>query len=358
MDLRVELGRDLNGDPVVWNAHDNAHLTITGQCGQGKSYKMSSMILQLETQGIHTIILDGSGEYGKDAPGKPDAWPPEDARHLDTSSPELPIGTFFQWILPSGKPEDRSQCARRAAGTLKQLFNLGPNQYAYLKEVCYKCLLYSNELSFADIMEHLMSIAASSIDPEEGTPEEAREAKLAASLLPKLDVLEDFPKTNSDWFHAFTKPGTTIIDIQDIYDPYLLKTILEIMLGNLWTHKIRSKSECPLLLVFDECQDLNFKPGSILDRILRKGRKHDICGWFSTQFYKDADMSKALGQAAAAICFRPARQDFRKVAALLAPNDEELYDDCIEALNQLEPGNFFFYDKETPVLVDGWDRDD
>ena len=101
MNLQVYLGRGLDGDAVAWNPRGNAHLTITGQSGQGKSYKLCDMILQLSTQGVHTIILDGSGEYGRDAIGKPAAWPPRDARFLDISSPELPVGTFFPWAMPS-----------------------------------------------------------------------------------------------------------------------------------------------------------------------------------------------------------------------------------------------------------------
>lgn len=359
MNLNIHLGHDLDGDPVIWEARGNAHLTITGQSGQGKSYKLSDMILQLAKQGVHTIVLDGSGEYGRDASGKPPAWPPKGTRFLNISSPELPIGTFFQWALPSGIMESQEQCARRAAGMLQHLFTLGSNQYYLLKEVCTDCLVYSGCLSFSQIINQLTEMAQDVLDAESDIPlTEAREAKLAASLLPRLDILADFPETNPDWFNAFTKPGTTIVDIQDISDPYLLKNILEVLLSNLWTHKIRSSSACPLVLVFDECQDLNFKSGSILDRILRKGRKHDIAGWFSTQWFKNTEMTQALGQSACDLCFRPARRDYKKTAALLAPNDQDLYRDCMEALSQLEPGKFFFYNKEEPILVDGWDTEE
>lgn len=51
--------------------------------------------------GVHTIVLDGSGEYGQEASGKPPAWPPKGTRFLDINSPGLPIGTFFQWALPN-----------------------------------------------------------------------------------------------------------------------------------------------------------------------------------------------------------------------------------------------------------------
>lgn len=134
--------------------------------------------------------------------------------------------------------------------------------------------------------------------------EESAEVKLAVSLLPKLDILSDFPATNPQWFSPFASPGTTVIDVQDVPDPYLLKTILEMLLGNLWTQKVRSRTGCPLVLVFDECQDLNFQAGSILDRILRKGRKYEIAGWFSTQWFQDETMTKALGQTAADIARR------------------------------------------------------
>ena len=354
MNLQVYLGRGLDGDAVAWNPRGNAHLTITGQSGQGKSYKLCDMILQLSTQGVHTIILDGSGEYGRDAIGKPAAWPPRDARFLDISSPELPVGTFFPWAMPSGKMESHEQYARRAAGTLKQLFHLGSNQYAFLKEVCSDCLAYHSELSFTRILGFLTEAAKLAWEPEDATPEESARARLASNLLLKLDLLSDFPHTNPRWFQPFNTPGTTVIDIQDVCDPYLLKTILEMLLGNLWTQKVRSHTGCPLVLVFDECQDLNFKPGGILDRILRKGRKYGIAGWFSTQYFKGSDMTKALGQTAAEIFFRPATRDWPKTASLLAPTDKELYESCMEVFGSLRPGQFFFYDREEPILIDGW----
>lgn len=358
MNLQLRLGRGLDGNAVTWNPKGNAHLTITGQSGQGKSYKLCDMMLQLSTQGVHTIILDGSGEYGEDASGKPPAWPPQNARFLDISSPELPVGTFFPWAMPSGRMERTAQCARRAAGTLKQLFHLGDNQYSYLKSVCQDCLADSQELSFSQIMECLKDTAELAQASKEITPGQSTQAKLASSLLPKMDVLSDFPNTNSHWFDPFTAPGITIIDIQDVPDPYLLKNILEILLGNLWTQKIRNRSGCPLILVFDECQEMNFKPGGILDRILRKGRKYEIAGWFSTQYFKGSDMPKALGQTAAEIFFRPATRDWPKTAALLAPTDKELYESCMEAFGSLRPGQFFFYDREDPILIDGWNAED
>lgn len=262
MKLQIHLGLGLDGEAVAWEPSGNVQLAITGQSGQGKSYKLCDMMLQLSTQGVHTIILDGSGEYGPDASGKPVAWPPPGTRFLDISSPELPVGTFFPWAMPSGKMESMEQCARRAAGTLKQLFHLGGNQYFYLKKICASCLADSQELSFSRIMEFLEETAQLAQATGECTPEESAELKLAISLLPKLDVLSDFPDTNPHWFQPFTTPGTTVIDIQDVLDPYLLKTILEILLGNLWTQKVHSHTGCPLVLVFDECQDLNFQSGS------------------------------------------------------------------------------------------------
>ena len=358
MKLHIHLGVGLDGEAVTWEPSGNVQLAITGQSGQGKSYKLCDMVLQLSTQGVHTIILDGSGEFGPVASGKPAAWPPPGTRFLDISSPELPVGTFFPWAMPSGKMERMEQCARRAAGTLKQLFHLGGNQYFYLKKICASCLADSQALSFSQIMESLEETAQSAQAAGECTPEESAEVKLAVSLLPKLDILSDFPDTNPHWFHPFATPGTTVIDVQDVPDPYLLKTILEMLLGNLWTQKVRSHTGCPLVLVFDECQDLNFQTGSILDRILRKGRKYEIAGWFSTQWFKDEAMTKALGQTAADIFFRPALRDCKKTAALLAPGDRELYEACLEALDSLRPGQFFFYDREEPILVDGWEGND
>lgn len=185
MKLQIHLGQGLDGEAVAWEPSGNVQLAITGQSGQGKSYKLCDMMLQLSIQGVHTIVLDGSGEYGPDASGKPPAWPPQNARFLDISSPELPVGTFFPWAMPSGKMESMEQCARRAAGTLKQLFHLGGNQYFYLKKICASCLADSQELSFSRIMEFLEETAQLAQATGECTPEESAELKLAVSLLPK-----------------------------------------------------------------------------------------------------------------------------------------------------------------------------
>ena len=63
MNLNLFLGQGLNGRNVYWANAENAHISILGQSGTGKTYLISRLAKEACRQGFNVVIPDYSDSF-------------------------------------------------------------------------------------------------------------------------------------------------------------------------------------------------------------------------------------------------------------------------------------------------------
>ncbi len=326
--MRLELGRNSANQPVLWESTDNANILTVGRSGQGKSVQQTLFASQMLQQGHHIIFIDSANEYGTDAKGKPKIWPPANARFLDVFSPLVPIQTLFPNIHEDGTTERLEFAANRIACTFKMTMGLSDVQTAYLSQKIEDNFDGEHCCSISTLIDLIQA------DAEEGN-------RTAKSLSFRFNIFRAFSDVASDWYEPFDAPGVTIINTSSIMDCAAQKTILEVLMSNIWFHKKSRPNAAPIVFCIDECHNISFEPGLTALKLIREGRKYQISGLFSTQWL-DKNCMDALGDAGLKIFFHPGDSAMQYALSQLPSKGRGNRAEVRQDLMQLYPGEFLY----------------
>lgn len=363
-DIRVLIGKDKRNLPVYWEfGHSklaNRHILITGTSGQGKTYAIQAMILELARQNVSSVVFDYTDGF---LPGKLE---PEFEKELEGKITQevailnrIPVNPFRLQMIeipPFGSvPEKSTTVAGRISDILKHVYSFGDQQAASIYTACKQGVdQYGKDMDFARLRQLLDDM---------NTPQ-------SKSVLSKMAQFFDMDLFDSsrefDWQDVTQGGGkVTVIQLTGL-DRELQTVITEIMMWDAWYSLTKfGNKNTPFVVVLDEAQNLSFKEKSPAEKILREGRKYGWSAWFATQFLKgalDSGEISNLQQAAERLYFKPTGEEMSYIADQIAANKAETAEwlniikgiqkgQCIVQGDRIKPNGHFGASKPSLIGV-------
>jgi DNA phosphorothioation-dependent restriction protein DptH len=300
----------------------NRHLFITGRSGQGKTYFIQCLLMELANQDISSIIIDYTDGFKssqletefKDQLG-------DRLEQFVVLAKKFPVNPFkrHQKEIDEGITitEDDSDVAERMKNIIGSIYtSLGIQQLNAIYQAVMKGMsLYDDKMNLIHLRDLL----------EEDGSGPAKTAVSQMNLLidkNPFDYEKDF-----DWSFLEKEKGKVFVIQLTGYSEDVQKLITEFILWDLWYYKLQHGSKnLPFPVVLDESQRLDFSSHSPSAKILTEGRKFGWSGWFATQFLKggfSTDQVSRLQNAAVKIFFAPTEGEVSSIAASISQDGVE-----------------------------------
>lgn len=331
---------DMEGNLIRLSQKPNGHLLILGQSGMGKTYFACRKIEEDMEKNQIILIFDWSGSYTQEELEK-NRFVTDDKTAVFLSSKASMVWRFrgdgLKGILTSA--------------LIKILKILSVYQRRLLQEAMDKLFAQMDTFS----MPGLVNIINDMLTAED----EENEQRNIQLLLARLEIFSEINNVFVGVHKEETVQGRKVIILQlseyaDLEREFLVNLFLEL----LW-QELRGGSKRADILLFDEFQHLDLRPGSAVSCILREGRKYGVSAYLSSQFLttKDKGMDETLMQMGNKIFFRPVERDLREVAEWVDPQEKKKWLRLLDRLNTGEAvvkGNYCIGDGsricKTPVL--------
>lgn len=314
---RVLLGKSVDTFEDIYWEYDNKnlanrHLIVFGRSGQGKTYCIQGILMELAKSNHNSLVIDYTNGF------LPNQLESEFDKFIQPTSHYLaqkPLG-----ISPFRKQkqdyggvvleEQNHIVANRIASVFNQVYSsIGEQQFATLANTIENGLnQYGSDYDFPQLYHDL-------IDSEK------RGEVLANKLSPMIKSnLFDSSKDQS-WKKIFSneKSRTTIIQLASLSRD-IMQLATEFSLWDLYAYACSyGNKNKPLPIVLDEVQNLDHKLDSPLGKMLTEGRKYGISLILATQtlsVLKNEEQDR-LFQAAHKLFFAPAETESMSYAKLL-----------------------------------------
>ncbi|WP_036833811.1 DNA phosphorothioation-dependent restriction protein DptH [Pontibacillus litoralis] len=364
-DVRVLIG-NIQGSTkqVYWEyGHSdlaNRHILISGKSGQGKTYFIQSMLMELAQQGISSIIFDYTDGFKKSQLEN------QFKDHLGTdlinylvAMDKFPINPFKrnQKEIDEGiyMTEDYSDVAERTKSVFSAIYrDLGHQQLNAIYQATIRGLKkYEEQMNLEVLREELQ---------EDGSGP----AKTALAQISLLIDKNPFDHTQAnDWSKLGDQKGKVHIVQMTTYTRDVQLMITEFILWDIWHYKVQhGDKSLPFPVILDEAQNLDHSDKSPSSKILTEGRKFGWSGWYATQFLKGqltSDEISRLQNASQKIFFQPPENEISSIAAMLG-HDASARKEWEKKLSSLKKGQCVSYgpvrnekgelQNSVPVVID------
>ncbi|MCC9623285.1 DNA phosphorothioation-dependent restriction protein DptH [Thalassospira sp. MA62] len=314
--VRLHLGSELNQDYYWEYGHprlSNRHLLIGGRSGQGKTYFVQSLLLQLVEQNQSALVIDYSNSY---------TLSQLDETFVNRMGEKLTERIVYHESFPlnpfkrrekeiSGRkePEKIVEVARRVAAVFASVYRgLGDQQknaiYMATKNGIEK---YGEDMRMELLIEELENLETSS-------------RSTIQSVISRLTQMVDMDpfdyESDNDWSKIFESNGVTVIQLEGYDQDEIKKLLAEFILWDLWYYSLSGSKDKPMPVILDEAQNLSFRDDSPSAKILREGRKFGWSAWFATQSFSNFDKEELaiLDNAGTKIYFAPADSELKVIA--------------------------------------------
>ena len=300
----------------------NRHLLIQGKSGQGKTYFIQRLIMELSKQKVPVIIIDYTDGF------RPDKLENEFVEVLGKNlvqhiviRDKFPLNPFkkYQNTLFDGYSieEDNVDVATRFVSIIGSVYNqLGIQQKNEIYQAVLRGLDKKDVMDLKDLEQELIN----------------QDNTVASNALSQLQVFIDknpFDSVNAfDWSDInYPSSTVTVIQLTGI-NKDIQKIITEMILWDLWYYKTShgGDEKQPFAVILDECQNLNFGNDSPCTKILQEGRKFGWSGWFATQFLKgklDNNAINMLQNSEEQIYFNPPDNSVETIAKTLTKDNAD-----------------------------------
>ena len=277
MNLNLFLGQGVDGRNVYWANAENAHISILGQSGTGKTYLISRLAKEACRQGFNVVIPDYSDSFLQ----------MQDSCVLHTDIRKINLD-----ILSNSKGRDVEARAEELISSIRLFCKIGIVKQDTIRQLAVSFL---QENSTNETVPELISYC---------------EKQLKASS--EIEMIRNYlglivPISADAYTHvSIRQPGM----IHIIQFPYWMGSdqrlkYTEMILAQVWNEQIcPCMASKPVIFVLDEAHGLHLGSQNMSTRILREGRKFGISGWFITQWADDIKMLNTLSQAALRISSR------------------------------------------------------
>lgn len=332
--------KDLEGNKVKLSEIPNSHLMILGQSGMGKTFLLSRKIEEEIRLGKSILIMDFSGSYTEQELRKNRFQCMKFVTILNPLKNEITINLSKDGIND-----------KLTNSLSKVLTKQGYFQKKLLYEAVFKMLKKRNFFSIPNLIEMLKQLYYEKEDEEE---------KNVSLILSKLDIYSEIkniyirPCIEKKYI---SEPKVYIFQISD-YGEIQRKFCVEFLAELIWQN-IRSGRKMCNIIILDEFQNMDLKPGSALSAMLREGRKYELSVWLATQFLGNYDKESVdtLFQVGHKIFFRPTENDERNIADFIDQNKSSIWRKLLRELEVGEAilkGKYFINDGvkeiETPII--------
>lgn len=316
MNLNLFLGQGMDGRNVYWANAENAHISILGQSGTGKTYLISRLAKEACRQGFNVVIPDYSDSFLQ----------MQDSCVLHTDIRKINLD-----ILSNSKGRDVEARAEELISSIRLFCEIGIVKQDTIRQLAVSFL---QENSTNETVPELISYC---------------EKQLKASS--EIEMIRNYlglivPISADAYTHvSIRQPGM----IHIIQFPYWMGSdqrlkYTEMILAQVWNEQIcPCMASKPVIFVLDEAHGLHLGSQNMSTRILREGRKFGISGWFITQWADDIKMLNTLSQAALRIFFRPGTENIKSLAKALAHGNLKSALQYRQMIAGMRVGDFFFF---------------
>ncbi|MGG0176415.1 DNA phosphorothioation-dependent restriction protein DptH [Gottfriedia acidiceleris] len=325
----------------------NRHILISGKSGQGKSYFIQCMLVELSSQNISSIIFDYTDGFKKSKlePEFKEAMG-DKVEQILVARDKFPINPFKRNIKELDEneyiDEDFVDVAERMKNVLASIYkDLGIQQ----QNAIYQAIIRGmNEIGDKMNLEKLRE----KLEEDASGP-----AKTALSQLnPMIDKNPFNSTVEQDWSKLEKEPGKVYIIQLSGFTRDVQLMITEFILWDLWYYKLQHGSQnIPLPVILDEAQNLDHSEKSPSAKILTEGRKFGWSGWYATQFLKgqlSSDEISRLQMSSHKIYFAPPDAEISSIASVLS-HDANSRKEWEKTLSSLQKGQCISYG---PMLVE------
>lgn len=337
--IRILLGKAENSNHnVYWEFGNselpNRHILISGKSGQGKTYFMQCLLLELSKYGITSIVIDYTEGF------LPNQLEPEFKQFLDSKliqkiiyTEQFPINPFKKNVRDIGGislPENDTDVAERIKSVFSSVYHsLGIQQLNAIYEATLSGLKKYGEKMNLDYLKNCLQE-----DP-------SNYAKTALSQIRPLIDRNPFSQEGSlKWNEILNEKGKVFIVQLTGYPRDVQLIITEFILWDLWNYSLRfGQKHIPIPVLMDEAQNLDHSENSPSAKIMTEGRKFGWSGWYATQFLKSqlhVDEIARLQNAAQKIYFAQPEQEIAYVASSLTsdPAEKRHYESKLASLKK------------------------
>lgn len=308
---------DMENNVISLLEKPNSHLLVLGNSGYGKTYLLCREMEELIDKGHKIFLLDYSCSYTKAELVK------NQFRSMEMVEILNPLEESFDWIFEEG------DLVSDLADALVKV--MGIRSY-YQKKLLRQGLI----LTFASERVFTISILMEQLEILLDVEEDSESKKNIYHLLTRLDPYSGVSgicfryKKNGERKKARAK--ITIIQVSD-YAELQRKFLVEFLTDMFWK-EVRVGMKRADVILLDEFQNLDIKPGSALSAMLREGRKFGLSVYLSSQFLGNYEKEEVdtLMQAANKMIFRPTENDLRSMAYVIDVNNRKSWENILKKL--------------------------
>ena len=280
---------------IAETAH-NQHILIEGDSGSGKTTAIRQISKNLCREGNRVLALNVNGSFG-DVTDKDECFSVVHAK-----KDGIPLSLLECLELSDGTREDLDDVAEAVVEVFSQAGRMGYEQRYLLSQAARKAVLLRK--SCTDDMSCLKK-ALLGMDDDKGKI-------LLAKFAPLLERVR-FQRESGLW----TEGRVVVLDLSS-YQQWVQLLIAQLVMSILWR---QSRAEGQhgsnaTWLVVDEFQNYSLRQDSVLEQILREGRKFKLSLILATQTLAAFETKKRaiLQQPTTKLHFRPVESDLRRIA--------------------------------------------
>ena len=343
---RVLLGQTSGGKQVFWEfGHPqlpNRHILVFGASGTGKTYTIQALLCELGKAGQNALIVDYTNGFTSHQLEKVVRERLSPKQHLVRKEP-LPINPFRQqcdYIDDERLDEDPSTTAQRVTGVFSEVYQIGDQQ----KSALYTAI---RDGLTADSASFNLEALAASLDAMSaaGGPVASSAATALSRIRPFVDMHPFAQEDPASWeaMYIDTKSRCHIVQLAG-FSKDIARLITEFSLIDLYRYyRAQGSKDRPRIVVLDEIQNLDHRPGSPLGQMLTEGRKFGFSLVLATQTLSslDKDARDQLFQASHKLFFKPADTELKSFAQVLADATGDKSEEWVQRLSSLARGECY-----------------
>ena len=313
-------------------------MLIFGSSGSGKTYAIQCILSELANAGVSSFIIDYTDGFLKHQSQSiyQQVCQPKEYFVVVDRLPINPFKSYSMELMPNVVVNEKPfQVAIRVKNILSSVYNdFGSQQVAIIDKVLEEGLTDNPNYRLEDFLVDL---------EESGSRGESVANKIRT--LVRLEAFDTSAENNIYEEEVRNQHAVQIIQLTQIPKD-LQRIITEFVLWDLWAYvQKHGHKDKPITIVLDEMQNLDHRPDSPIDKLLREGRKFGISLILATQTISNFNQEQKdrLFQASTKLFFKPATTEVDSFASLLNkvyPNLSKA--DWVDQLNGLNKGQCFF----------------
>ena len=318
--LELTLGYCADGRAITTAGRENPHIFADGISGAGKSFKLKQLAEDAVSQGAQVIAFDYTGDFAAYMP--PEGLP---LRRMDVSDGELQINP-----LSPASGASASVRGQRLVNLLLAGYRLGIRACIDLQNATVQYLESGPEIpTISGLVKYIEQACLMT-------------RGLASALGPLKGLSHLITSGPEEINMNLNLPGFLILEFKQAESNWMRQLMIELLLRVIWDSRtsMAAGNPNPLILLLDECQNLNWRTDGMPVRILREGRKFEIGGWFASQWVENERAKAALWEAAVQMHFRQDQNAAAKLARTMAPNNREKRERYTRLIRSLPRGSF------------------